>query len=320
MTASPPDSSDPDPNHLDASVIVVTHNNASIIERCVASISGAAETTRVEVIVVDNASSDDTRGVLAAMTPPPRLIALDRNAGFGEAANVGIRASSGRHIVLVNSDAFPDPGSIDRLVEAIDAIPDAGIVGARLRYPSGRPQPSTGRFPSLRGGLWVALLLHRVPLLGRAGVGIDVDGSLYRHRRRVDWATAAFCIARREAGELPWGAFMYGEDVAWAQACAERRMAVWVEPAARAVHVGRASVDESQPAGFAQRRRVLFELEWFGARGRLAVVAARGVLVLHAVVRLALFGGMQVLTRRRDVRIREQVALLAAALTTRTRR
>ena len=66
--------------------------------------------------------------------------AVEENAGFATANNVGIDASRGRLIVLVNSDAFPDPGSIDRLIAALDELPAAGIVGGRLRYPTGEQQ------------------------------------------------------------------------------------------------------------------------------------------------------------------------------------
>ncbi len=160
------------------------------------------------------------------------MLALERNVGFAAATNAGIAASRGRLLALVNSDAFPDEGSIDRLADAIDALPRAAIVGGRLRYPDGAPQPSTGRFPSLLGGLWTALLLHRMPLLGRLDVGVNAHPAHYRVRRRVDWVTAAFCIARRESGPLPERSFMYGEDVEWARESASAGREVWFDPGA----------------------------------------------------------------------------------------
>jgi GT2 family glycosyltransferase len=305
---------DADATGPDASVIVVTHNNESLIADCLRSIEAAIQASNCEVIVVDNHSSDGTLAAIPGGADAPQVIALDRNAGFAAATNAGIEASRGRLVVLVNSDAFPDPGSIDRLIQALDELPGAGIVGGRLRYPSGEQQPSVGRFPSLLGGLWVALFLHRAPLTGRAGIGISAHPDLYRSRRAVDWVTAAFCIARREAGPLPAAAFMYGEDVAWAVACRRAGFEVWFDPAATAVHIGRASVDQSQDLGFAQRRRAQFELEWFAHRGRLVQLAARAVLAIHALVRLTLYGGLSAVRRRRDHRVGESTALLRAAL------
>jgi GT2 family glycosyltransferase len=306
-------SQDADPRRPEASVIVVTHNNESLIGDCLRSIAAAIRVNTYEVIVVDNHSSDRTLEAIPEEVSP-RVLALEQNAGFGAGNNAGIRVSRGRLIVLVNSDAFPDPGSIDRLIEAIDGLPDAGIVGGRLRYPTGEQQPSFGSFPSLLGGLWVALLLHRLPLAARAGIGVSAHPALYRRRRPVDWVTAAFCIARREVGPLPADTFMYGEDVEWARACRRAGLQVWFDPHATAVHIGRASVDQSQDPGFAQRRRVQFELQWFARRGRLAQLAARGVLVVHALVRLALYSGLSALRRRGDGRVAEQLALLRAAL------
>jgi len=303
---------DHDANRIEASVIVVTHNNQSLIADCLRSIDGATRVNSYETIVVDNASSDGTISAIPDDTTA-RVIPLDTNVGFAAATNAGIEASRGSLIVLVNSDAFPDPGSIDGLIDAINELPRAGIVGGRLRYPDGRLQPSVGRFPSLHGGLWVALFLHRLPLAGRSGIGISAHPALYRSRQAVDWVTAAFCIARREVAALPAHRFMYGEDVAWALASRQAGFEVWLDPRASAVHIGRASVDQSRNPGFAQRRRVQFELEWFGRRGRLCQIAARAVLVVHAVVRLAVFGASGAVQRRQDRRVSENAALLRAA-------
>ena len=271
-----------------------------------------------EVLVVDNNSTDGTLAAIPDGFEPRRVIALETNVGIAKANNAGIEASRGRVIVLVNSDAFPDRGSIDRLIETIDELPHAGIVGGRLRYPTGKPQPSVGRFPSLMGGLWVALFLHRMPLTARANIGLNAHPALYRSRRRVDWVTGAFCIARREAGLLPAGAFMYGEDIEWSFTCHQAGLEVWLEPAATAIHIGRASVDQSQRLGFAQRRRVQFELAWFARRGPFEPIAARGVLIVHALLRLAVYGGMAALQRRRDRRTVEYLTLLLSALSRKT--
>jgi GT2 family glycosyltransferase len=309
---------DADATRPDASVIVVTHNNESLIGDCLKSIKAALRVASYEIVVVDNYSTDGT--LTAVAEHGAMAIALEQNLGFAAATNAGIEASRGRLIVLVNSDAFPDPGSIDRLIETIDELPRAGIVGGRLRYPTGEQQPSVGTFPSLLGGLWVALLLHRLPFTARAGIGVSTHPALYRSRRAVDWVTAAFCIARRQAGPMPTDTFMYGEDVAWAHECHRAGWEVWFDPSATAVHIGRASVDQSQDPGFAQRRRAQFELQWFAHRGRSAELAARTVLILHAVVRLALYGGSRLLGQRADRHISEQVALLRSAVSPRKAR
>jgi N-acetylglucosaminyl-diphospho-decaprenol L-rhamnosyltransferase len=300
------------------SVVVVTHNNGQLIGPCLDAIYGSVPTGRAEVIVVDNASTDLTRAVISEGSWPVTVLPLEENVGFARAVNYARERAHGRFVALVNSDAFPDPACIERLVARLQQSPRVGIVGARLRYPSGRLHPSGGTFPSLLGGLWVALALHRVPGLSRLGIGYLADERLYRRARRVDWVCAAVCAARLEVGPLPTSSFMYGEDVGWGLASSDNRLEVWLEPAATAVHIGRASVDESRDPGFAQRQRVQFELAWYARQGGLATLAARCVLCLHAVVRMAVYGGLTILRGRPDPRLPEYAALMRAAIASRT--
>lgn len=298
------------------SIVVVTHNNSELIGRCLDAVFEASRRHRHEVFVVDNASTDDTREALEKGDWALEVIALEQNVGFAKAVNRALTNARGQYVALINSDAFPDPGCIDQLVDVLDGSQRIGIVGAKLRYPSGRLQPSGGRFPSLLGGLWVALFLHRVPPLSWLGLGYYADARLYRRARRVDWVSAAVCVARSEVGPLPESSFMYGEDVQWGRACRDAGLEVWLEPRATAVHIGRASTEKSQDVGFAQRQRAQFELAWFAQSGRLAQLGARAVLIVHALARLLVHGGPMLVRGRGSRSVGEYLALLRAALTT----
>jgi GT2 family glycosyltransferase len=279
-------------------VVVVTFNNAELVDPCLDAIDCAVTRWPHEVVVVDNASSDGTVARVRSHNRTVRCVVLGENRGFAVASNVGIRASDSRYVALVNSDTFVDAGSIDKLVDFLEVHTCVGIVGGRLRYPSGASQPSAGRFPSLLGNLWMACCLHRLPGSSRLALGVHTHPALYRRARRVDWVTGAFCVARREVGFLPEEAFMYGEDVEWASVARSAGYATWVEPAATAVHIGNATVQRARASGFKQARRVEFELRWFHSRGSAYVLTLRAIWVMHACTRILLYGLLYPVHRR----------------------
>jgi GT2 family glycosyltransferase len=106
---------------------------------------------------------------------------------------------------------------------------------------------------------------------------------------------------------------MYGEDVMWARQCSEAGFATFLEPAATAIHIGRASVVGSQPSGFAQSRRAQFELAWFSRRSPYAQLASRGILALHAVLRIVALCVLRLARRKTNASIVEFLVLLRAA-------
>ena len=124
----------------DVTTVVVTHDNEEIIGRCLAAVEAAASRHSQEIVLVDNASSDRTLEIAERAAPEAKLLALPQNLGFATANNRAIAGARGRFVALVNSDCFPDPGSLDVLVDAIELRSSAGLVGGRLRYGDGRHQ------------------------------------------------------------------------------------------------------------------------------------------------------------------------------------
>jgi N-acetylglucosaminyl-diphospho-decaprenol L-rhamnosyltransferase len=274
---------------VDVSVIVVTFNNEAIIETCMRAVMQSVKAYVAEILVVDNASADNTVERVRSTTHEAQIIELDRNVGFAAANNVALQRAGGRYVALVNSDAFPDPAAVDHLIRRADNDARIGLVGGKLRYASGRQQPSAGRFPSLLGNLGIALFLHRLPLVSRLPFSLFANPVHYGDARRVDWVSAAFCLARRQVGPLPAAGFMYGEDVEWAHQATVRGFATWIEPSATAVHLVAGSSGSVSSAQLRQVRRVEFDLRWFRVRGPWAVTCARVVMAIHAVVRIGLY-------------------------------
>jgi GT2 family glycosyltransferase len=300
---------------VDVSVIVVTFNDAPLVERCLRAVKRSVSEYVAEILIVDNASTDGTARCARDAAPEADVIKLDRNVGFAAANNIGFQSARGRYVALVNSDAFPDPGSIDRLVQRAEGDASVGLVGGRLRYPSGRQQPSTGRFPSLLGNLAVALFLHRLPLVSRLQLSVSANPVHYGQARRVDWVSGAFCLARRQVGSLPSAGFMYGEDVEWAWQAREAGFQTWIEPSATAVHLLAGGSTSVSSARLRQARRAEFDLRWFSRRGPLVTVCARAVMSIHAVLRIGLYAAaVPVRPRWARGNVAEFCGLLRAAL------
>jgi GT2 family glycosyltransferase len=130
----------------EVSVIIVSYNTRELLRECIESIlCEQGDGLAVEVIVVDNASADGSAAMVAERFPQVRLIANPDNRGFGAACNQGLEVAQGRYALILNADIRAQPGALQRLVEFMDAHPDAAVCGGQLRYPDGRIQPSCAR-------------------------------------------------------------------------------------------------------------------------------------------------------------------------------
>ena len=145
----------------DLSVIVLSWNVCELLRACLQSVVGSqgpgirdqvsgtrgnALTTgscplTPELIVVDNASTDGSVDMVAAEFPEVRLIRNAENMGFARGNNIGVAASTGRYVLLLNSDTVVPPGTLEALVAFMDAHPQAAACSPRLLQPDGAPQP-----------------------------------------------------------------------------------------------------------------------------------------------------------------------------------
>jgi len=113
------------------SIIIVSFNAKADLVRCLESLHADPVRAAHEIVVVDNHSTDGSAEAARAW-PGVRVIENDANIGFARANNIGIRASSGDNILLLNSDTIVPPGAIDRLLDILNLHPDVAIVGPRL--------------------------------------------------------------------------------------------------------------------------------------------------------------------------------------------
>ncbi|MEE8239731.1 MAG: glycosyltransferase family 2 protein, partial [Nitrospirales bacterium] len=205
------------------SVIVVSWNTRTYLARCLASIPQAARPLVFEVIVVDNGSSDGTQTLVATQFPDVRLIQNEENVGYGRATNIGVKASRGQFLLVLNGDCELAPGALTTMIEVLDREPSLAGVFCRLLNTDGSLQPSVHRSLPSPWSLFGELLflstmrhaLYRRPALHRWLLPWTIKA--HRHPHDVAWGGGACMVVRREAfeavGGFDEGFFMYCEDM-----------------------------------------------------------------------------------------------------------
>ena len=229
----------------DVSAIVVTHNAAEWVQRSLGSLEG----TGAEVIVVDNASTDGTPGLVREKFPEARVIEQE-NKGFGAGNNAGMRAASGRYYLLLNPDAWLTEGALEKLVAFADKHPEAAVVGPRLLNPDGSLQRSVRGYPSP----WrIATEYFFLRKLGPRTHALNAFfGEQFDHEstREAEYLFGACMLVRREAVDAVGGFdedfFLMSEEVDWCYRFREAGWKVLFYPGAEVFHVVGASLNPRQ--------------------------------------------------------------------------
>jgi N-acetylglucosaminyl-diphospho-decaprenol L-rhamnosyltransferase len=225
----------------DVSVIVASHNAREYIERCV----GALSETRHEVIVVDSASSDGTAEFVRERFPDVRLVPLSENRGYGAALNEGIGLSGARYFLLMNGDAWPQPGAIEELLEFAESQQRAGVIGPRLLNPNGTLQPSVRGFPTLWRLATEYFFLRWFAPRSRAFNAFYSGGFNHQSVRDAEFLVGAVLLVHREVvdeiGVFDTSFFMFNEEVDFCYRVREAGWRVVFYPGAEFVHMGGAS-------------------------------------------------------------------------------
>ncbi|MEI6666904.1 MAG: glycosyltransferase family 2 protein [Acidobacteriota bacterium] len=239
------------------SIIIVSFNTRPELEACLASIVEHAPRVSHEIVVVDNASSDQSADAVRTRWPAVRLVEAGRNAGFAAGNNIGIRSSAGELLLLLNSDTLVKPGALDTLVSELRHSPEVAAVGPRIVDAAGSPELSFGRHIAPLAEARQKLLTR----LHERGVGVArrrVE-RLTTTRQHPDWISGACLMVRREdalaVGLLDERYFLYAEDVDFCAALRARGRRILFVPTAEIVHLrGRARRSRPVESEHAYRR------------------------------------------------------------------
>lgn len=219
-------------------IIIVTFNSREEINACLDSLVGHTAPFETSITVVDNQSPDGTAAFIREAWPSVHVIDSGANRGFSAANNLGIRATTGDYVLLLNPDTVAPPGAIQALVRALAGHQDAAIAGARLLNERGFPElswgPPLGPWNDLKQKYLVALYHSRVRRIVRY---ID---RLSRQPREVAWVSGACMIIHRAdleaVGLLDERYFMYTEDVDLCLAMTKRGRTILYAANAEVLH------------------------------------------------------------------------------------
>ncbi len=232
----------PEPRPL-VSVVIVSYNTRSMTLDCLRALYASLGDLPAEVWVVDNASTDGSAQAVREAFPQACVVANTDNKGFGAANNQALKQARGEFLMLLNTDAFAQPDTVERLVAYLQLHPRAAIVGPRLLNKDGSVQQSCYRYPS-PGRAWlenmgVSALLARHPQWG------DYKAWPHDREQTVDWVIGACLLLRRaaydEVGGFDETYFMYAEETDWQRRFRDKGWDIAFTPSATVTHLGGAS-------------------------------------------------------------------------------
>lgn len=203
---------------MDISVIIVNYNVKHFLEQCLFSVQAALKNLQGEIIVIDNASSDDSIDYLQPKFPLVTFIANKENTGFGKACNQGYKISSGEFILFLNPDTLVPENCFEKCISFFKTQPEAGALGVKMVDGTGKFLKESKRsFPSLSTSFFkifgLADLFPHSKIVARYYLG-HLDSN---QNHEVDVLAGAFMMIRRKVLEVTGGFdeafFMYGEDI-----------------------------------------------------------------------------------------------------------
>ncbi len=234
-------------SQVSLSIIIVTYNHSTEIKVCLEAILKSEGDWHGEIILVDNASQDETTKIIDELIKTNKneqitvkLDALDQNTGFTRGSNLGLQQAAGDFLLLLNPDTIVLPDTLSKLIDYLKKNPAVGIVAPQLLFPDGRIQPSCRHFPERKDVLWHLLGLNAI--FPRSSIFNRWKMGYFTHDREleVDQPQGAALLTHRKAfesiGFLDENFPMFFSDVDWCQRFKESGWKIIFYPNAKIIH------------------------------------------------------------------------------------
>lgn len=287
---------------IDVSIIIVNWNTRDILKDCLNSVYEQTVKGKVEVIVIDNHSTDGSVEMIKKNFPQVTLIENSTNRGFAAANNQGMAIAKGRYVLLLNSDTIVLDNAIAKIVSFADAHVDAAVVGCRVLNPDGTIQPTCFMFPSVLNLILSASYLYKLFPRSRFFGRERMSWWMRDDIREVDVVTGCFMFVRREVieqvGMMDELFFMYGEET---DLCYRFKQAGWkvmFASVGRIIHLGGQSTRQVRGDMLVQQRISILQFIR-KHHSCLKYRLARFLVIISLIMRMPVWIFIALFSRRR---------------------
>jgi GT2 family glycosyltransferase len=275
----------------DLSVIVLSWNTRDLLRECLEAVERGKGGLSVEVVVVDNGSSDGSADLVASRFPSAKLLRNPDNRGYARGVNQGLAAATGAKICLLGSDTRVASDALPKLCAFLDAHPAAGAVAPRLINPDGTLQRACMRFPTLRTAVWWDTFLSQWFPRGRELARYRYEDWDHRGTRPVDQPPGTCLVVPRAVadriGPMDERLWLFFNDVDWALRIRAAGLEIWYLDEAEVVHhLGASTRNYGDFGAEWHRNRIAFYRKHFGFRGVFVSKAAATYVALRQCFRV----------------------------------
>jgi len=223
----------------DISLLIVNYNTSHLLKDMMSALTSSIGDFSLEIVMLDNASKDDSAAKIRQDYPSVDLLENDKNVGFGRANNQALELATGRYILLLNTDAFVSPDTLKKTLEYMESHPECGVLGVKLLGRDGELQPSCRYFPTP----W-NIFLSRTGFSRFFPQTKLVDDMSWNHDavRECDWVPGCYYLIRRQVidqvGLFDPRFFLYYEEVDHCKRVKQAGWQVIYYPDTSVVHIG----------------------------------------------------------------------------------
>lgn len=229
-------------NKTDLSIIILNYNTESLLGGCLKSVGKAkVNGFAYEIIVVDNASTDDSAAMVKKEFPKVKLVVSEKNLGFAAGNNLGIPYASGRYLLFLNPDTVIPPETLPGMIKFMDENLSCGAATCRVELPDGCLDDACHRgFPTPRNALCHFSGLEKIFPKIKFFSGYSLGYLPLDRIHEIDSGCGAFLIVRRRVGEEThwWDPdyFFYGEDLDFCYRIKKAGWKIFYVPKVKIIH------------------------------------------------------------------------------------